>query len=301
MASLFVDVHPSKAKQTLFRIRNCFLIASTVSAYSIQQMLLRVVADGRTRSSRNAFNNRGNSRFDIVFHGICAETNPNMREQFHVSWWNSEDSKSLAPSLKHFVCHFGQYGSNWISNMIYLCKLTIVIPRLPCLFRMAKAVSSTVELVNSVTSDSVNSFNFVMWLFASKCFPNEVVSCSDGWRRTWWQMIHMMPGLPGSLIPSVSNGSKIPVQCRVRFQPGTGPLQRVSTQNPLLKSQHFLLQLSIGVLIVSRHNLYVKYAVWFLLSSPVLRVAIGSIVVETRWKPGHCDVIFGLISQRLNV
>jgi hypothetical protein len=64
--------------------------------------------------------------------------------------------------LKSFVCHFGQYRLNWISNMIFLCKLTIVIPGLPCLFRMAKDVSSTLELVNSVTSDSVNSFNFVM-------------------------------------------------------------------------------------------------------------------------------------------
>ena len=45
--------------------------------------------------------------------------------------------------------------------------------------------------------------------------------------------------------PSVSNGSKFPGRFRVRFQPGTEPLQRVSTQNPLLKSQHFLLQLSI--------------------------------------------------------
>ena len=44
---------------------------------------------------------------------------------------------------------------------------------------------------------------------------------------------------------SVSNGSKFPGRFRVRFQPGTEPLQRVSTQNPLLKSQHFLLQLSI--------------------------------------------------------
>jgi len=46
--------------------------------------------------------------------------------------------------------------------MILLCKLTIVIPRLPCLFSMAKVVPSTVELANSVTSDSVNSFNFAM-------------------------------------------------------------------------------------------------------------------------------------------
>jgi len=50
MANLFVDIHPSKAKLTLFRTGNCFLIASTVSAYSFRQMLPSVVADGSTRS-----------------------------------------------------------------------------------------------------------------------------------------------------------------------------------------------------------------------------------------------------------
>jgi len=70
MHSLFVDVHPSKAKLTLFRDGNCFLIASTVSAYSLREMLQRVAADGSTRSSRNAVYNCRSSRFDIVFHGI---------------------------------------------------------------------------------------------------------------------------------------------------------------------------------------------------------------------------------------
>jgi len=72
---------------------------------------------------------------------------------------------------------------------------------LPYLFTIAKAVSSTVELVNSVTSDSVNSFNFVMWAFASKCYHIELVPCSDGERRTRWQTIHMIPELPVSSIP----------------------------------------------------------------------------------------------------
>jgi len=79
MASLFVDVHPSKAKLTLFHIGNCFLIASTVSAYSLRQMLLRVVVDGRTRSSCNDLYDCRSSRFDIAFHGICGEKNTNMR------------------------------------------------------------------------------------------------------------------------------------------------------------------------------------------------------------------------------
>jgi len=201
MANLFVDVHPSKAKLTLFRNGNCFLIESTVSAYSLRQMLLRVVADGSTRSSRNAVYDCRSSRFDIAFHGICAETHPNMRYRFHVSWWNSQVSKSLAASLERLVCHSSQYGTTWMSNMTWLYELTIEFPRLPCLLKMAKAVSSTVELVNSVTCDPVNSFNFAMWAFASKCFPIELVPCSDGWRRTWWQTIHMMPGLLFSVIP----------------------------------------------------------------------------------------------------
>jgi len=47
-------------------------------------------------------------------------------------------------------------------NLNFLCKLSFVIPRLPCHFKMANTVSSTVVLVNSVMSHSVNSFNFVM-------------------------------------------------------------------------------------------------------------------------------------------
>jgi hypothetical protein len=79
MASMFVDIHPFIAKLTLFCNANCVIIASTVSAYSFQQMLLRVVADGRTWSSRNALYDHRSGRLDIAFHGICAETNPNMR------------------------------------------------------------------------------------------------------------------------------------------------------------------------------------------------------------------------------
>ena len=46
--------------------------------------------------------------------------------------------------------------------MNILSKIAIVIPRLPCLFRMANTVSLTVEQVNSVTSDSVHWLNFAM-------------------------------------------------------------------------------------------------------------------------------------------
>ena len=61
MAGLLVDVHLSKAKLTLFRDSNFFLIASMVSAYSLQQMLLMVLADGPTRSSPNALFDRCSS------------------------------------------------------------------------------------------------------------------------------------------------------------------------------------------------------------------------------------------------
>jgi hypothetical protein len=176
-------------------------IASTVSAYSLRQMEFSVVADGSTSSSCNAWCDRRSSRFDIAFHTLWVETKPNISYRFNVSWWNSEGSMSVSASLERFVSHFNQYESIWMSNLILLCKLTVVIPRLPCLFRMAKAVSSTVELVNYVTSVSVDSCKFAMSAFASKCFPIELVPCSNGWRESWWQTIHMMPGLPLSSIP----------------------------------------------------------------------------------------------------
>ena len=110
-----------------------------------------------------------------------------------------------------------------MSNTIFLCELTIVIPRLACLIRMAKAVSSTFELVISVTSDSISSFNFAMWTFATKCFPIELVPCYDWWQRTWCQMIHMMSGLPVSSIPQCKYNSHEGA-CRVLFQ-AIGPFE----------------------------------------------------------------------------
>ena len=79
MASLFGDVHLSKDELTSIGDGNCFSMASTVSAYCLWQMLLRVVADGSTRSSRNSLYDLRSSRFDIAVHGIRAETNPNLR------------------------------------------------------------------------------------------------------------------------------------------------------------------------------------------------------------------------------
>jgi len=70
-----------------------------------------------------------------------------------------------------------------MSNMHFLWELTIVIPWLPSLFRMATAVSFTVKSVNSVTSDSVGSFNFAMWAPATKWFPIELGQWSYWWRK----------------------------------------------------------------------------------------------------------------------
>jgi len=112
IANLFVDVHPSKAKLTLFVDGNCFLIASTVSVYSLRQILLRVLANGNTNSLCNALYDRLSWRFDIGFHGICAETKPNVRYRFKVSWWNSAVWKSFAASLEHFVRQFSNYTWN---------------------------------------------------------------------------------------------------------------------------------------------------------------------------------------------
>jgi len=82
----------------------------------------------------------------------------------------------------------------WLSIMNFLCELTVLIDLLPVLVSIPKTVSSTFELLDSVTSDFVNLFKFAMCTIASKCFPIELVPLSDGWWRTWWQTIHMMPG-----------------------------------------------------------------------------------------------------------
>jgi len=55
--------------------------------------------------------------------------------------------------------------------MDFLWKFTIVIPRLPSRFSMANAVSSTFEVVNSVTYKSVNSFNLAMCALPASVSP----------------------------------------------------------------------------------------------------------------------------------
>ena len=79
IGNLYIDVHPSQAKLTVFLDGNCCLSASTVNEYSHRQRLLRVLADGSTSSLRNALYHRRRSMFEIALPGMLAETNPNMR------------------------------------------------------------------------------------------------------------------------------------------------------------------------------------------------------------------------------
>jgi hypothetical protein len=45
--------------------------------------------------------------------------------QFHL---RSTPPVTLSANLECFDCHFNQYESNWMSNLMFLCTLTIVIP-----------------------------------------------------------------------------------------------------------------------------------------------------------------------------
>jgi len=79
LANVLVDVYLLQVNLTLFLNANCILIASTVSEYTLQLMLLRVLVKGSTSSLHNPLYVRCSSRFDIAFHGVKAEINPNMR------------------------------------------------------------------------------------------------------------------------------------------------------------------------------------------------------------------------------
>jgi hypothetical protein len=53
-------------------------------------------------------------------------------------------------------------------------------------------------------------FNFAISAFGTKCFCMELDTCSDEWRRTWWQTIGIMPGL---LVSSI-------LQCKMKCHGG---------------------------------------------------------------------------------
>jgi len=71
-----------------------------------------------------------------------------------------------------------------MSNINFLCELTILLSRLPCLFSMANTFQLTFILVDLGTSDSFKSFKFEMCASASKCIAIELVPFPDGWQRT---------------------------------------------------------------------------------------------------------------------
>ena len=73
IADLVLNVHLSKAQLTSFLDCNFFLNASTVSEYSLPQMLLSKLTDDSTNSLCNGLYNGHRSRFRIGLHGICAE------------------------------------------------------------------------------------------------------------------------------------------------------------------------------------------------------------------------------------
>ena len=110
----------------------------------------------------------------------------------------------------------------------YLCEPSIRIPRFPCLISMAKAVLSTVKLVNCFTFDSVDSFRFAMCGLSSKPWPIALDPGSAGQRRTSWQMLHMMPRLLVSSIPQWKYNHHKGL-CLESFQ-ATGRLQPVSIE-----------------------------------------------------------------------
>jgi hypothetical protein len=70
IANLFVDDYPSIAKLTLFVDGTCCLITSTVSVYSLRQIVLRVLAESKTNSLHNVLYDRRSSWIDIAFPGI---------------------------------------------------------------------------------------------------------------------------------------------------------------------------------------------------------------------------------------
>jgi len=125
------------------------------------------------------------------------------------------------------------------------CELTIIISRLPCIVSLSKAVSSAVVLVNWETSDSVNMSNFAMCTFASKCFTMELIPCSDGLWRTWWETIHMMSVLPVTsfqqFIEKLHEGAWLklfqPVRCLEPTFTEVHQVSKIGYQVRLLKSR----------------------------------------------------------------
>jgi hypothetical protein len=60
MANIFVDIHLSKAKHTVYLDGNCDFHAYTICEYSLRQMLPIMLAAGSTNSLQNTlYDHRG--------------------------------------------------------------------------------------------------------------------------------------------------------------------------------------------------------------------------------------------------
>lgn len=70
MFNLFIGVHLSKAKLTLFPNGSCFLASYTVSMYYYEQMLQRVLADCSTNLLHNELYDGHSFRFDVELQGV---------------------------------------------------------------------------------------------------------------------------------------------------------------------------------------------------------------------------------------
>jgi len=134
IANFFVDVHPSKAKLTLFLDGNCFLIVSTDNEYSLQQRLLRVLAPAHCVMHY----------MTVVAQGLRLRSKACELKQ--ILTWGSDSrylgeirklGSSLLPVWTVVSVNNAYISKTKLSNMNFFCDLTIVIPQLPCLCKMA--------------------------------------------------------------------------------------------------------------------------------------------------------------------
>jgi len=82
-----------------------------------------------------------------------------------------------------------------------------------------------------------------------------------------------VPGYPAA-VRVVTRNTGVPGE----FGDGLEP-----DRSSILRFLQLFLQLSIWILIVSRHDPYVKCADWCLISSPILRFAIGLVFIQSFW------------------
>jgi len=165
MASLFLDVHPSKAELTIFLYGNCVLTASNVSGYSFWYMLLWVQADGSTACYALHYE----TVVALDLRSCFIEYEP-----IHIVTWGSncaclgeilQVESPLRPVWSIVSINYINIDYIELMNIKFLGEIDIVIPQLPCLCSIANAVSSMVVFVNSDTSNSISSLTLqcVLW------------------------------------------------------------------------------------------------------------------------------------------